>query len=120
MSRNSVSTASGSSTPSTRNWSLTPKTIAPPEVLASAMISAVNFSTLLKRTLSSGKGASTPAPIFHALDAQLVVDSENHCAARGVGQRDDLGGQFFDVAEADFEFQEGVFASAHHSHQLSA
>src|SRR5262249_41102080 len=57
--------------------------------------------------------------VFHALDAQLVVDSEHHGAAGGVGQRNDLGGQFFDVAEADFKFQISVFAAPQHSHQLT-
>src|SRR5215467_9809391 len=52
--------------------------------------------------------------IVHAFDAQLIVDSEDYRAARGVGQRDDLGGQLFDVTEADLQFEVGVFAATHH------
>src|SRR5262245_33374820 len=58
--------------------------------------------------------------ILDSLDAQLVVDSEYHCAASRVGQRYDFSGQFFDVAESDLEFEVGILTATHQSQQFSA
>src|SRR5262245_14750849 len=48
------------------------------------------------------------------------MSTEDHGPPGGIRQGNNLGGQFFDIAEADFKFEIGVFAAPQHSCKFGA
>jgi len=58
--------------------------------------------------------------MIDAFDAHLIVDAKDDRPTSGICQRDDALGDALGIRKLHFQFEVGVFAAAHQSHQLSA